>query len=777
MKWAAITAARMTRSQHVWRDQQEFDRGADGIHIKCDDTRVRAEKDWRPRVPFIVLLRHCPGGKLPSPQEFPKLISQALGDPPPNWVTKILKGGRGLVLLDGVDEIPHAHRPELRRSLADLLQAYPKSYFVLTTRPEAVEPDWLAEFGFREVEVIPMSQPDRDGFIRRWYDVVAKGRNEPGIREKAEQLIADLATAPWLAQLVTNPMLCAMTCAQYLASRGTLPESLREMCETLCKVLLHQLDLERKIDLSTFPHPYPVMNYGQKKAVMRQVAYKFVMNELSALSTSDVGTAVALALGRMPDRSEAEAEPVFTCILERSGMMRESTPEDEKAGIPATIEFLHNTFKEFLAGEQIAAEGLHQLVLDKLDQEVWRRVGLFAFAAGSVAFQNSLLAGVFASIPQELSKASRKRTDLNTEKARARAIFALQCRGLATQCDETVKERLNAVASQVVPPRTVADAAWLAAAGNVVVPHLKYKKRKGSVQLACVRALKLIGTPEALHELVPYGVDNRIPVVQELFGTVHCTSPDIYSLHVTRRRLPGLAGIGSLSGLHFLSLWNCEGVSDLAPLTDLPGLENLRLFGADVSDLAPLAKLTRLQDLHLGNCARVTDIAPLAHLSRLRFLFLSGCVGISDLAPLTNLTLLSDLYLNACAGLTNLAPLANLTQLQNLDLHSCPGVSNLIPLTNLTRLQALNVFRTGVSDLSPLANLTQLRRLDLASTKVSDLAPLAALTQLQWLDLTDTEVTDLSPLAHLAHLQEIQLYGVSADRDCLVGITNLQILG
>lgn len=359
MKWAAITAARMTPSHRTWRDRQVFDRGPDGVRLKSDDELAVAERDWRPRVLFLVLLRHHPGGKLPSPQEFPKLLSSAIGDPPPNWVTGILKSGRGLVLLDGVDEIPHAHRSELRRSLADLIEAYEQCYFVVTTRPEAVEPDWLADFGFREVEVVPMSPEDRNGFVRRWYEAVARGRREPAVRDKVEQLIADLATAPWLAQLVTNPMLCAMTCAQYLASRGTLPDSLREMCETLCKVLLHQLDLERKIDLTQFPHPYPVMSYAQKKAVMRQVAYAFVLGELSALPEPDDIAAVGVALGRMPDRGAGEARAVFGCVLERSGMVRESTPADVETGTPETIEFLHNTFKEYLAGEQIAAENLH----------------------------------------------------------------------------------------------------------------------------------------------------------------------------------------------------------------------------------------------------------------------------------------------------------------------------------------------------------------------------------------------------------------------------------
>src|SRR5262249_40140939 len=149
---------------------------------------------------------------------------------------------------------------------------------------------------------------------------------------------------------------------------------------------------------------------------------------------------VGLALGRIPDRNATEAESVFDCLLERSGMIREATSADEGTGEAATIEFLHNTFKEFLAGEQIADEGLVNMLLKNLDHEGWRRAGLFAFAAGNKTFQNDLLKGVFEKLPAKLQKPTgRKKPTVAAEKARAWAVFALQCRAQAMQCDDTVK--------------------------------------------------------------------------------------------------------------------------------------------------------------------------------------------------------------------------------------------------------------------------------------------------------------------------------------------------
>jgi hypothetical protein len=447
-------------------------------------------------------------------------------------------------------------------------------------------------------------------------------------------------------------------------------------------------------------------------------------------------------------------------------MIRESTPEDEWTGTPATIEFLHNTFKEYLAGEQLAAENRHRMVLGKLDQEVWRRVGLFAFAAGSAEFQNALLRGVFDTIPEELPKSSRKQSQPVSEQTRARAIFALQCRGLATQCEEPVKARLNAVASQVVPPRTVADAAWLAAAGNVIVPHLKYRRRKCSVQLACARALKLIGTPEALRELTPYGAEDLIPVVQELFGVVPCTASGIHSLTISRRHLRGLTGIESLAGLESVAVRDCTGVTDLRPLATLPKLHNLEIMRTPVEDWSGLPQLSALLWLFVSDCDLV-DLNPIADTGSLVSLHLFHCHRLNDLAPLARMPKLSRLTVWADA-VTDFTPLVGIRALHTLHIRST-SLSDVSSLSGMPTVREVSLFLTPVANLTPLGSLKNLQKLDLSFTRAGDLQPLQQLDSLEELDLSHTPVTDLSPLLHLPRLRVLTLAGVGADTRCLSG--------
>jgi hypothetical protein len=135
------------------------------------------------RIPFLIRLRDCSNGTLPAPEDLPPLIANEIGRPPVDWVKSVLDEGNGLLLLDGVDEVPDQRRETVRRGLEALTGRYPKNQFVVTTRPAAVPEGWLASGGFVEASINPMSPPDRAEFIRRWHaavsdELVRQGRPE-----------------------------------------------------------------------------------------------------------------------------------------------------------------------------------------------------------------------------------------------------------------------------------------------------------------------------------------------------------------------------------------------------------------------------------------------------------------------------------------------------------------------------------------------------------------------------------------------------------------------
>ncbi len=141
----------------------------------------RFHASWRRRVPFLVRLRHCEKGELPSPEDFPSMVSKALGTPPANWVSSILQAKRAMILLDGVDEIPEC-QSGCRRAAAikSLMKTYEGNLFVVTSRPTALAQGWLADLGFEQARINRCRSPtviasSKSG-MKRWPQIARSRR-------------------------------------------------------------------------------------------------------------------------------------------------------------------------------------------------------------------------------------------------------------------------------------------------------------------------------------------------------------------------------------------------------------------------------------------------------------------------------------------------------------------------------------------------------------------------------------------------------------------------
>jgi hypothetical protein len=93
--------------------------------------------------------------------QFPKLTARHIADPVPGWANETLKDG-ALVLIDGVDEIPTAHREKLYDWIAELVDLYESSRFVVTSRPYATPKGWLKRLQFHDLTMAPMRGAEKE---------------------------------------------------------------------------------------------------------------------------------------------------------------------------------------------------------------------------------------------------------------------------------------------------------------------------------------------------------------------------------------------------------------------------------------------------------------------------------------------------------------------------------------------------------------------------------------------------------------------------------------
>jgi hypothetical protein len=667
---------------------------------------------WYTRIPLLIRLRDCKNGRLPPVSALTQHTSRLLESPPTGWAQSVLEEGRALVLLDGVDEVPLLDRDAVYADLENLIRMYAGCYYVLSTRPAAVQKDRLKPLDFHEASLNPLSALDRDQLIDRWHEAVAKeleraGKPSGEMRTLAEGLKAEMLRNPPIARLATNPLLAAVICAIHQKRQQALPRSQSELCEALCHMLLERREKESQLDGATSSRPYRSLTYSQRKQLVSGLAHHMVLNERSTLEEEAALEQLAKVLETIPGHSRDDAPTVLKELIERSGLLREAGP--------GRIDFIHNTLKEYLAAYLFARNGDDGLLAKNATEPSWQNVLPFAASdtSGQVGFAEKLITQVLTAADSQV-----------LEKKRQLHVMAIRLQATAQFLSKVLQARLESLRSTLFPPKTMDEARALASLGAAVVPLLEYHRDDDEHQAAAnVRTLRLIASPEALSRLRGYLEDSRPAVIEELAQAIN-------PLELGAVKMLLLKGESLSEGIR-------AQISDLMPLTALTEeLQSLDVSHTRVSDLTPLAFFTELWRLNLSD-TRVSDLTPLASLTRLRWLNLSD-TRVSQLTPLAALTALRLLSLKG-TRVSELTPLAALTALQFLDLRGT-RVSELTPLAPLTALQALDLGDTQVSDLTSLTALTALQALDLRGTQVSDLTPLAALTALKSLDLRGTPI-------------------------------------
>ncbi|GAA3124835.1 hypothetical protein GCM10010449_53070 [Streptomyces rectiviolaceus] len=113
------------------------------------------------RVPYVLPLRTLTrgGASLPTPGDFLSAVGNPLaGSQPTGWTDRVLSAGRGLLLIDDIDEVPEEERERTRRRFSDLLTAFPGNLWLVTSRPSAVREDWLGGEDFTDLTLSRMSR-------------------------------------------------------------------------------------------------------------------------------------------------------------------------------------------------------------------------------------------------------------------------------------------------------------------------------------------------------------------------------------------------------------------------------------------------------------------------------------------------------------------------------------------------------------------------------------------------------------------------------------------
>ncbi len=749
-------------------------------------------RPWHHRLPILIRLRDFPKGKLPALADLHSYLTPHLPEPPPRWFETLLTEGKAIILLDAVDEVPPDARAEMRRQIAQWITAYPKCHFIITTRPDAVHHGWLPDKDVCHYAVQPLSGMDRDTFIDHWHRAVGDKRRQMGrpqdLRPTAASLREKLRDNFAVARLATNPLLAASICALHLEGKAELPRNEADLCEKLCEMIL-DTRVQAQMDLRELMHDswqaYSQLQYRpHKKPLIAALACAMLEGGgASALDAARMEKITSEMMGKFQDLAALPVEQIVRGLVERSGLLR--------LGAEDRVEFLHNTFKEYLAAsryKELGAASLKRLA-DHAHDPTWQPVIRFftALCDPATGLPDKLVDKILDLHPTGKVKTKGPAA----QHRRAAHLLLVQCRASAA-LSTAHQQQIDALRDEFLPPNSLTDAEAIATCGENALPYLRRKGTMSARQrTACVRALGLLPADAARETLTDYTNDTAITVLAELCNWLNPLAlPRVLSTVAESGSLPDwvnphfitdLAALGGLQSLKELNLTDCTGVNDLAALGGLQSLQKLDLTGcAGVSDLAVLRGLQSLRELNLNDCTGVNDLAALGGLQTLQKLDLNGCTSVSDLAALGGLQSLQELNLCVCSAISDLAPLRDLHSLQQLYLTFCKGINDLTALKDLRNLRVLYLYDLpGVKDLTALKDMSNLQSLCLGLTGVSDLAPLCGLQALQVLRLNKCiRVSDLAALGGLQKLQNLELEGCTgvSNLAALKDLLNLQTL-
>lgn len=608
---------------------------------------------WSDRIPIYIRLRSHSGGEFPPPERFLNdATPDTAGEMPEGWSHRLLRAGRGLVLVDGVDEIPIEDRDDARRWLSDLVEAFPSNIYVVTSRPAAADQAWLSDSGFDHCDLDAMSLEDTQELIRRWHAAIGEGVNNQDasddISASEQNMLKSVSSLPNIRSLATSPLLCAMLCALSLDRRSEVPEDRMELYRIALDMLLERRDRERKIaaDLQ-LTRSVPAR---EKRLLLQDFALWLMLNNYTDAPEQD-------AVDCFDRRTEAlqrvheNGELLYRYFVERSGVLREP--------IAGRVNFVHRTFQEYLAAKEAVDRGHLGLLVSRAHLDQWREVVILSAGHAAPNISNRLITRLI------------ERGYAEEENRHKLHLLAVACLETATDLSEDVREKINACLGELLPPRSIGEARAISSAGELAVDSLRrFARANAAVATACVRALTLIGGESALRALGDFGPDNRVTVARELIRGWDSFDARDYAQIVLRESILdwGEVEISSVSKIALLPvLERLAGAS--VTLTNLkddlensPGMQYVRKFSAwsMLTNSLDLRGAPKLQTLTIYRAPVLKEIRGLRALQNLRNVAVNGTALANNfIADLAYAETLQHLTIESSSHITSLSALGD----------------------------------------------------------------------------------------------------------------------
>jgi predicted NACHT family NTPase len=290
-------------------------------------------------------------------------------------IETLLNRGRGLILLDGLDEVTSEDESKIIDEIQKFSDYYYKNKLIISCRIAASKyrfPNFIdvemADFDFEQIK----------SFAEKWFIAVARNDWSEG-KFRAKRFMRNLKrreNQP-IRELARTSILLHLLCLVFQA-RSEFPSNRAKLYEQGLNILLKTWDEAKGIHRDEV---YRNLTWQRKKKLLAQVAaiaseqgkYFFEQNTIQQLIANYLSTLPNA--NRDPDELYTDSEAVLKAIESQHGLLVERT-----RGI---YSFSHVTFQDYFTARQIVASSAPQ-ALEKITIHIaekrWREV--FLLVAG-----------------------------------------------------------------------------------------------------------------------------------------------------------------------------------------------------------------------------------------------------------------------------------------------------------------------------------------------------------------------------------------------------------
>ncbi|MCL1471461.1 NACHT domain-containing protein [Argonema antarcticum] len=293
-------------------------------------------------------------------------------------IEQLLKQGRTMVLLDGLDEVKEENSRYVFDEIKHFFKRYQQNRFVITCRIAAKE--YILE-KFTEVEVADFDSEQIDTFVKKWFDSSKDKKDQKEKKkENAKRFKENLERQPRIKELATNPLLLTLLCLVFEDKGEFFSRNRYEVYKEAVDTLLVKWDASRAIERENV---YKNLSLGDKRDLLSYIALTTFEKGDYFLSKIDLEHLITNYIRNFPDAKtnvgdlESDSEAVLKSIQGQHGLLVERA-----RGI---YSFSHLTFLEYFTARRIATRpdpevskiAFSNLVKNITDKR-WREVFLLA---------------------------------------------------------------------------------------------------------------------------------------------------------------------------------------------------------------------------------------------------------------------------------------------------------------------------------------------------------------------------------------------------------------